>query len=139
MQRVLTNLRNSVASLTKQLRFGVDNLIQMLESRLDSIVHRGGLARTIYAARQFVGHGHIQVNGKPVDIPSYRVRPNDVITVRPKSRRIPGFAEAVKLSDPPEYLTLSKPDMSITVEDLPIRDQVPVVCEVSLVIEYYSR
>lgn len=61
-----------------------DNLIQLLESRLDALVYRAGFAPTIYAARQYVRHGHIEVNGKKVDIPSYRVKPNDVIQVREK-------------------------------------------------------
>lgn len=117
----------------------INNLVSMLESRLDAAVLRGGLARTIYAARQFVGHGHIMVNGKKVDIPSYLVRPGDVITVRPKSRRMPAFADSVKLADPPEYLSLSKPDMTITVEEMPSHDLAPIQCEVSLVVEFYSR
>ena len=116
-----------------------DNLIQSLESRLDAIVLRGGLARTIYAARQFVSHGHILVNGQPVNVPSYRVRVNDVVSVREKSRRIPGFADSVKAASPPEYLSISKPDLAVTFLDMPARDVVPVVCEMSLVIEYYSR
>lgn len=116
-----------------------DNLIQMLESRLDAVVVRGGLARTIYAARQLVSHGHIQINDKPVNIPSYNVKTNDVVSVRQKSRRIPGFADAVKSASPPEYLSLSKPELSITVLESPARQAVPVVCEMSLVIEYYSR
>ncbi len=117
----------------------VDNLVQFLETRLDAVVVRGGLARSIYAARQFVSHGHILVNGKKVDIPSFQVKPNDVVTVREKSRRMPGFTDAVKMSNPPEYLELSKPNMSVTLTDMPTREQVPVIGEISLVIEFYSR
>ena len=116
-----------------------DNLIQMLERRLDAVVLRGGLARTIYAARQFVGHGHIWVNGKPVDIPSYLVKEGDVIQVKERSRRMDAFQDAVKNANPPEYLSISKPEMAVTFIDYPNRDQVPVICELSLVVEYYSR
>lgn len=116
-----------------------DNLIQFLETRLDAMVLRGGLAKTIYQARQLVSHGHILVNSKRVDVPSYQVKPNDVISVREKSRRMPAFQDALKSANPPEYLSLSKPNMSMTLLDMPTRDQVPVVGEISLVIEYYSR
>lgn len=116
-----------------------DNLIQMLESRLDAVVLRGGLARTIYASRQFVGHGHVMVNGKPVNIPSYQVKPGDVVSIREKSRKVPAFSEALKSANPPEYLETSKPDLTVTYSELPRRVDVPVVCEMSLVIEYYSR
>ncbi len=117
----------------------VDNLMQFLETRLDAVVLRGGLARTIYAARQFVAHGHIVVNGKRVNVPSFQVKPNDVVTVRDKSKRIPGFADALKSANPPDYLSLSKPNLSVTLLDLPTRDMVPVIGEVSQVIEFYSR
>ena len=116
-----------------------DNLANMLETRLDAIVYRGGLARTIFAARQYVTHGHIEVNGRRVDIPSYRVRVNDVVTVRQKSRKIECFNDAVKSARPPEYLAISKPELSITLMAAPEREKIPVVCDFPLVIEYYSR
>ena len=116
-----------------------DNLVQLLETRLDAVVLRGGLARSIFQARQAVSHGHILVNGKRVDIPSYQVKPNDVISVREKSRRVPMFTESVKAANPPEYLSLNKPNMAVTLVDIPTREQVPVMGEFSLVIEFYSR
>jgi small subunit ribosomal protein S4 len=116
-----------------------DNLATMLETRLDAIVYRGGLARTVFAARQYVCHGHIEVNGKRVDIPSYRVRVNDVVTVRTKSRKIECFNDAVKGARPPEYLAISKPELSITLMTAPEREKIPVICDFPLVIEYYSR
>jgi len=116
-----------------------DNLVGMLERRLDAVVFRGGLAKTIYASRQYVGHGHITVNGKSVDIPSYQVKPGDVVSVKQKSRKLECFQDAVKNANPPEYLAVSKPDMSITFSEVPVRNDVPVVCEISLVIEFYSR
>jgi len=116
-----------------------DNLAMMLETRLDAVVYRGGLARTIFAARQYVTHGHIEVNGKRVDIPSYHVKANDVVSVRQKSRKIAMFNEAVKSSRPPEYMSISKPELSITLLSAPEREHIPVICEFPLVIEYYSR
>lgn len=116
-----------------------DNLAVALETRLDAIVYRGGLARTVFAARQYVTHGHIEVNGKRVDIPSYQVKVNDVVSVRQKSRKIPMFNEAVKSSRPPEYVSISKPELSITLLSVPEREKIPVICEFPLVIEYYSR
>jgi len=116
-----------------------DNLVGMLERRLDAVVLRGGLAKTIYASRQYVGHGHITVNGKKVDIPSYLVKPGDVVSVKQKSRKLECFQDAIKNATPPDYLDVSKPDMSITFTEVPVRDDVPVVCEISLVIEFYSR
>jgi small subunit ribosomal protein S4 len=116
-----------------------DNLAAMLESRLDAVVFRGGLTRTIYASRQFVTHGHIEVNGKRVDIPSYQVKVNDVVSVRQKSRKIDAFNDAVKSARPPEYMSISKPELSISLLSLPDRERIPVICEFPLVIEYYSR
>jgi len=116
-----------------------ENLATALETRLDAIVYRGGLARSIFAARQYVTHGHIEVNGKRVNIPSYQVKVNDVVSVRQKSRKIPMFNDAVKSSRPPEYVSISKPELSITLLSAPARENIPVVCEFPLVIEYYSR
>lgn len=117
-----------------------DNLVQLLETRLDAVVYRGGLARTIYAARQYVSHGHILVNGRQVNIPSFNVKIGDVVSVREKSRKIPCFAEAIESTvAPPPYLERSAEVMSVILRYLPQRSEVPVICEVSLVIEYYSR
>lgn len=133
-------MRNYFKKATARYGNTVDNLIQMLETRLDAVVLRGGLATTIYAARQFVSHGHILVNGKRVNIPSYNLKVGDVVSVREKSRKIPAFNEAMEaIIAPPPYLERSKEDMSIKLLYLPKREEVPVTCEVSLVIEYYSR
>lgn len=117
-----------------------DILIGLLETRLDSLVLRAGLARTIYAARQFVSHGHILVNGKKVDIPSYQVKPGDTFSVKEKSRNIPIFKESVRESAAPSYLEVNKSDFSATLVNMPAtREDIPTICELSLVIEYYSR
>lgn len=116
-----------------------DNIIQMLETRLDAVVFRGGLAYTIYAARQDVSHGHIQINGKRVDIASCQVKVNDVVSVKRKERSIFRFIEAAESANPPEYLSLSNDDLSVKLLHIPNRDEVPVICEMSLVIEFYSH
>ncbi len=116
-----------------------DTLVQLLESRLDALVARGGLARTIYAARQYVSHGHILVNGERVSVPAYQVKPGDVISVKEKSRTMPAFVEAVESSSPPAYLQLSEDDMSVKLLHAPVGEEVPIICDISQVIEFYSR
>lgn len=118
----------------------VDNLVQLLETRLDAVVLRAGLARTIYAARQYVTHGHILVNSQRVNLPAYRVKVEDVVSVKPKSHWLPCFANALaSIAETPPYLKTSKDEMSAQLLYLPPRHEVPVIGEVSLVIEYYSR
>jgi small subunit ribosomal protein S4 len=116
-----------------------ENLVQLMESRLDALVLRGGLAVTIYAARQYVNHGHILVNGRKVNIASYRVMPGDVIAVKEKSRQLAMFKDALEQSMPPEYLTTSADKMSITYNRLPKRNEVPIICDMATVIEFYTR
>lgn len=133
-------LRNYYKKATAKGGNAVDNLVQLLETRLDAVVARSGLARTIYAARQYVSHGHIEVNGKRVNIPSYNISVGDIVTIREKSRKIPCFTDALEAtSAPPEYLDRSAQDMTVRLVDLPRRDDVPIAGELSLVIEYYSR
>ncbi|MCC6457484.1 MAG: 30S ribosomal protein S4 [Caldilineaceae bacterium] len=116
-----------------------DNLVQMLEMRLDALVLRGGLARTIYAARQLVTHGHMLVNGQRVDVPGYTAKVGDVISVRPKSQQLPAIQEAMAEAQPVPYLSLDRNAASVTVLAVPSREIIPVICDVPLVIEYYSR
>ncbi len=116
-----------------------DNLIALLETRLDALVLRGGLAPSIYAARQYVNHGHIDVNGKRVDIPSCAVKEGDVISVREKSRKMVGFQAVPYGSNHPEYISFDKASLSVKFIRTPERDEVPVVCEVPLVVEFYSK
>lgn len=118
----------------------VDNLVGLLESRLDAMVFRGGLAPTIFAARQVVSHGHITVNGKRVNIASYIVSPGDIVAVRQKSARMNMFLEAAESAYyPPDYISANKEQLTFTLSYVPKRHEVPVVCEVPQVIEYYSR
>jgi small subunit ribosomal protein S4 len=114
-------------------------LLQLLEMRLDAVVLRGGFVRTIYAARQAVTHGHVKVNGEKVDRPSYRLKPGDVVSLADKSRDMVAFAGPLEVARPPAYLDLDKEKRSVRVREIPEREQIPVQCELSLVIEYYSR
>lgn len=132
-------LRNYYKKAIKRSGNTGENLVQLLESRLDAIVLRGGLASTIYAARQFVSHGHMQVNGKRVNIASYQVMPGDVVSVRPKSQKLQMFQDAVESANPPDYVSIDRSQFSVQYLQLPRVIDVPIVCEVAQVIEFYSR
>ncbi|MFC2131536.1 30S ribosomal protein S4 [Bacteroidota bacterium] len=114
-------------------------LVQQLETRLDALVYRSGLARTIYMARQLVGHRHITVNGKRVSIPSYQIKVNDLIAIKPKTRKNEVIKDSIRSTAPPDYIEMSKADFSAKLLHLPSREEIPVICEVSLVVEHYSR
>lgn len=120
-----------------------ENLIGLLESRLDAIVYRAKFVPTIFAARQFVNHGHVNVNGRRVNIPSYRCRPGDVIEVREKSKQLALVLEATQLAerDVPDYIDVDHNKMTATYTRIPALADVPfaVQMEPSLVVEYYSR
>ncbi len=116
-----------------------DNLIQALETRLDAAVVRAGLSRTIYSARQFVNHGHVKVNGKKVDIPSYGLKVNDVIEVKDKSKKLDVVVNAMENPTTPEYLELDTKKCTVTLLYVPKREEIPVVCELPRVIEFYSK
>ena len=116
-----------------------DLLVQLLESRLDALLYRAGLARSIYAARQFIVHGHVMVNGRRVTIPAFLVKNNDTVSIKEKSKKLECFQDAIRMSAPPPYLELSKADFSFKFLYTPPREEVPVICEVPLVVEFYSR
>ncbi len=120
-----------------------ENLIELLERRLDAAVYRMKFVTTIFAARQFVSHGHINVNGKTVNIPSYSLKDGDVVELSQKSKEIPIVLEAISSTerDAPEYLSVDYDKMKGTFLKGPKPDEVPypVVMEPNLVIEYYSR
>lgn len=133
-------MRNYYTKAVAKAGNTVDNLVGLLESRLDAMVARGGLAPTIFAARQIVSHGHILVNGKRVNIASYILSPGDVVSVRQKSVRMNMFLEAAESAYyPPDYISLNKEKLEFSMVYTPKRHEVPVVCEVPQVIEYYSR
>jgi small subunit ribosomal protein S4 len=119
-----------------------EKLIGLLESRLDAIVYRAKLAPTPFAARQFVNHGHIMVNGKRVNIPSYRVKVGDVVQVRERSRNMALVLEALQLAerDTPDYLEVDVKAMAVKYVRMPELAEVPypVKMEPNLVVEFYA-
>lgn len=132
-------MRNYFRKAVRRTGNTADTLVQMLESRLDAIIYRGGLARTIYAARQYVTHRHVTVNGQLVNIPSYQVQVGDVIAIKAKSQAMPCFDEALQGANPPAYLTLERDKYAVTLRYLPQRDEVPIICEMVQVIEFYAQ
>ncbi len=120
-----------------------ENLIAILERRLDAVVYRMKFVPTVFAARQFVNHGHIKVNGKRVNIPSYLVSDGDVIEVKEKSRELPLVLEAIVSPerDLPDYVDVDLKKMRGTYVRAPVLADVPypVQMEPNLVIEFYSR
>ena len=116
-----------------------DHLLQMLETRIDSLVMRAGFASTIYAARQYVSHAHFQINGKRVTSPSHTVKPNDIISVKPKSRKLVMFANVLDSASPPPYISLNKEEMSASLVSMPAVEDIPIIFDISLVVEFYSR
>ena len=116
-----------------------DNLVQLLEMRLDAIVLRSGFAPTIHAARQYVNHGHFLVNGRKATIPSMRLKPGDAVTVRERCRTSPLFVDLDLGGETVPYLSVDPANRSATLVGLPQRDEVPVMCAEHLVVEFYSR
>ncbi|MGY9011175.1 MAG: 30S ribosomal protein S4, partial [Rhodobacterales bacterium] len=120
-----------------------ENLIGLLERRLDTVVYRAKFVATMFAARQFVNHGHVLVNGKRVNIPSYRVKEGDIVEVRERSRQIAVLIEATQLAerDVPDYIDADHSKMKATFVRTPGLGDVPfaVQMEPNLVIEYYAQ
>src|SRR3954471_11857020 len=119
-----------------------EGLLQILESRLDNVVYRAGFAPSRDAARQLVRHGHFLVNGKKVDIPSYRVQPSDIIEVREKSRELTPFviAQAQAGSRPvPAWLEVISSRLRILVHSLPARQVIDTPVQEQLIVEFYSK
>ncbi|MCG6112302.1 MAG: 30S ribosomal protein S4 [Paracoccus sp.] len=120
-----------------------ENLVGLLERRLDAIVYRAKFVATIWAARQFVNHGHIQVNGQRVNIASYRVKEGDVISIRERSRQLAIVLEAVALTerDVPDYLEVDHNKMTATFVRTPALGDIPyaVQMEPNLVVEFYAK
>jgi small subunit ribosomal protein S4 len=118
-----------------------ENLLRMLEQRLDNIVFRAGWASTRPQARQFVGHGMVNVNGRRVDIPSYRVRVGDVISLRDKPRQMIVIRHNLDTLDrlKPAWLEVGDDGFQVTVRDLPTREQIDVPVREQLIVELYSK
>ena len=120
-----------------------ENLIGLLERRLDSVVYRARFSTTVFSARQLINHGHVKVNGKKVNIASYMVSEEDTIEIRDKSKQLAfiDIALANKERETPEYIKMDEKNKKVTFIRVPKFDEVPypVVMEPNLVIEYYSR
>jgi len=116
-------------------------MLRYLELRLDNIVYRAGWAATRPQARQFVSHGHVNVNGRRVTIPSYRVRKGDVIELRPKTREFIVVRHNVDVLDrsAPAWLEPTDGGMKVTVRELPLREQIDVPVREQLIVELYSK
>ena len=119
-----------------------ENLLVMLESRLDNVVYRGGFARTRRESRQLVSHRHVLVNGRITNIPSYQVSPGDEIVIKEKSRgaqAIVGSLELFGAREVPGYLDTDTDAYKITVRDLPVRSQIDAPVTEQLIVELYSK
>jgi small subunit ribosomal protein S4 len=119
-----------------------ENLLQILESRLDNVVYRAGFAESRDAARQQVRHGHILVNGRKVDIPSYRVREHDIVEVREKARNLMPYEVARATAGDrgvPAWLGVVPDAMRILVHQLPVRQQIDTQVQEQLIVELYSK
>ena len=135
--------RNIYKKATMQKGDTGENLIGLLERRLDSVVYRARFSTTVFSARQLINHGHVRVNGKKVNIGSYVVKEEDVIEIRDKSKQLAiiDIALASKERETPEYINLDEKNKKVTFVRTPKFDEVPypVIMEPNLVIEYYSR
>ncbi|HZT25332.1 MAG TPA: 30S ribosomal protein S4 [Pseudolabrys sp.] len=119
------------------------HMIGLLERRLDAVIYRAKFVPTVFAARQFISHGHIRVNGKRVTIPSYRVKVGDVVEVKEKSKQLAMVIEAQALAerDIPDYIEVDSAKLTAKMTRIPLLTDVPyaVQMEPHLVVEYYSR
>ncbi|GAB6075619.1 30S ribosomal protein S4 [Desulfurobacterium crinifex] len=119
-----------------------ENLLKLLESRLDNVVYRLGFGKSHRHARQLVVHGHILVNGKKVDRPSYLVKPGDIIEVKERSRDIPQIKEGIELAQRrgiPSWLELDAENFKGVVKAEPTRDEIEIPIEEHLIVELYSK
>ncbi|MGC4764180.1 30S ribosomal protein S4 [Micromonospora sp. DT46] len=139
-----TQLRRAFDEAARSAGKTGESLVALLERRLDAVVHRAGLTRSIYQARQLVAHGHFTVDGRKVDRPSYRLRPGQVVAVRERSRTTVPFQLAAAGANATEgpgqpYLSVELAELRTTLLREPARHEVPVICDEQLVVEFYSR
>jgi small subunit ribosomal protein S4 len=146
MRRVYSVLERQFTNYfeTAERRPGVtgENLLRMLELRLDNVVFRGGFAISRAQARQYVNHGHFSVNGRVTDVPSYQLKVGDRVEVRQSRTQRGPFKtakETIRSHQAPEWLSVDGAKLSAAVTDLPRRDQMPLDLNEQLVVEYYSR
>ncbi len=133
--------RNYVTEAERRRGVTGENLLQLLEMRFDNVVYRLNLASSRAQARQFVNHRHFLINGKRVNIPSYLVKPGDVVTVHENSRRLAPMLESLRGTGHriPEWLSLDANSLTARVVAAPTRDMIDTEVEEALIVEYYSR
>ena len=134
--------RNYYEEATRQRGMTGENLLALLELRLDNVLYRGGLARSRDEARQIVRHRHVKVNGRTTNIPSYRVAPGDVVELREKSRNITPVIGALEIfgrHPVPDWLATDTEARKVSVHDTPARTQIDVPVQEQLIVELYSK
>ena len=134
--------RNYYKEAARQRGITGENLLRILESRLDNVVYRASFAESRAQARQLVSHSHFRVNGKRVDVPSYRVRNGDVITLRERSAELLVVQHALDVSSEranPEWLEVNRGEKKIIVHELPNRAQIDTQVQEQLIVELYSK
>jgi small subunit ribosomal protein S4 len=133
--------RNLYQEASRQAGITGENLLRMLEQRLDNVVFRTNFAASRNQARQLVRHGHVLVNGKRLDIPSYKVKPGDVLTIGPKVKNNIIIRHNLDTIDRavPAWLDVSADRLEATVRDLPLREQIDVPVREQLIVELYSK
>lgn len=132
--------RNMFTEAGKMKGVHGENFMILLESRLDNIAYRVGLARTRKQARQLVNHGHVTVDGKRVDIPSYRLKPGQTIGLRERSQKLDIIQEAIEVNNfIPEYLSFDEDKMEGSYTRYPERSELPAEINEALIVEFYSR
>jgi small subunit ribosomal protein S4 len=133
--------RNLYGKAAREKGITGENLLRMLELRLDNVVYRAGFASSRNQSRQFVRHGHVDVNGKRVTIPAYTLRKGDVVTLRDKAKRMIVIRHNLDTLDraAPQWLDVEAGEFKATVRDLPIRAQIDVPVREQLIVELYSK
>ncbi|MGN6106200.1 MAG: 30S ribosomal protein S4 [Kofleriaceae bacterium] len=134
-------LANVVDQASRRVGNTGELLIELLESRLDNVVFRAGLARTIPAARQLVGHGHVQVDGRRVDRPGYRLRPGQQVSLRARSRDLDVVATSLvePVAVAPRWLAVDRDQRTATVTERPGPDAMLIHVDLRLIIEFYAQ
>jgi len=116
-----------------------ENLIQTLECRLDNFIFRAGLCNSIYQAKQVVSHGHVEVNGKKVDKRSFHIKLTDIVTIKEKSKTLSMFKASLNEATIPNYIETDRDNYTVRFIAKPNREDIPVICDVQQVVEFYSR
>lgn len=134
--------RNYFDKSTKMKGDTGENLVRLLELRLDNAVFRAGLAKTRASARQIVGHDHVDVNGKHVNIPSYQVKPGDIITIRANKKEKKNwktFVEAAVKAETPSWITSDLKELTVKVTSVPAGEELKQIFDPKIIVEFYSR